>query len=140
MEKHNLFNPKTMIKADDLKLGNYVKVANEYACITCISQEGISCNSDTAAYVFEEFDDIDPIPLSPAILEKCGFEQMEAPRIYGLARYRYYVDCGWFYVLSDSDDEVLLNDEIEYLHQLQNLYYALTTTDLPVNLKIEKKI
>lgn len=69
----------------------------------------------------------DPIPLTPEILEKCGFVKMMG--ILGL----YPID------ISARMEVVIFGGNYEgghdihhiiHLHQLQNLYYALTGTEL----------
>lgn len=89
-------------------------------------------------WIFDDNLNIEPIPLTPEILEKCGFE-----------KYDYYPDCECYkvgnYFVSMSEDiwlhqsigkkqAVILRENMSYLHQLQNLYYALTNTELPITL------
>lgn len=92
-----------------------------------------------------------PIPITPELLLKCGFEKIE----YGLriqrVEYQLLVDpCGivayaeslinkpeWYFA-NTSDDFYQFPLELKYLHQLQNLIFALTNTELEINLTIEK--
>lgn len=75
--------------------------------------------------------DLNPIPLTPKILEKCGFDYDAS---YELPK----VQKGNF-ILWDSCDGTFganfgylmqLDVDVEFLHQLQNLYYALTGEEL----------
>lgn len=80
------------------------------------------------------FDEIYPIPLTPEILEKCGFKG-NYPSIGilgdGPILEIYYKDGGLFFVGS----EFTYNEpKIQYLHQLQNLYFALTGEELAFTL------
>ena len=93
--------------------------------------------------MYFDIDDISPIPLTEEILLKCNIE-----------------DCGMAWSLSDEFDIILqesdnkglwtlanvfvdsysksnylcMGDAFQYVHQLQNLYFALTNTELEINL------
>jgi hypothetical protein len=86
-----------------------------------------------------------PVPLTPEIFEKCGFQCVEG-------FYRKYIneqtaleleDDGHFNVFlrqidNPSDPQhtehlLLLPVELNSLHQLQNLYFALTGEELSIN-------
>ena len=88
-----------------------------------------------------------PIPLTPEILEKCGFEitgiQNDTYTLF-LSEYdstkfsRQRID---FYVDNTHGKVELCRSGVcfkmvpcQYLHQLQNLYFALTGQELTVNL------
>lgn len=114
-----------MIQANELRIGNWV------------SKNGISVRVE---YYFLNDDhyglldggiDYNPIPLTAEILAKCGAQW----------------DGDDYYNLIDSSDEILINwsesglrvDHIElphikYVHQLQNVYFALTGKELEVKL------
>ena len=67
----------------------------------------------------------EPIPLTPEILEKCGLNSPLAV----LSHNRDFVITG-----TEYDYNGVYIGKIEYLHQLQNLYFALTGQELTVNL------
>ena len=83
-----------------------------------------------------------PIPLTPEILTKCGFEKSEyekkeqwlGPEVIRVQPYTKYRIClmvepfGFYY------QEAVIQIRTISLHQLQNLYFALTGTELEVNL------
>lgn len=86
---------------------------------------------------FVEFIDIKPIPLTEEILLKCGFEitrQTEHPNniwtVYGEECKFELEHITSFYLY----DNKCFGTKVQYLHQLQNLYFALTNTELTVNL------
>lgn len=88
-------------------------------------ENGVSYSGNT-------YDRIDPIPLTIEILEKCGFE-LESHD------YKWFllIDCPFkiFYDLEQvCYDSLLLDVRIPYLHQLQNLYFALTGTEINLTL------
>jgi hypothetical protein len=80
-----------------------------------------------------EYQDLDPIILTPQILQKCGF--------------RNFIRDEWIISHSTGHADFELTPQglrlrqptpsripIKYLHQLQNLFFALTGEELEVNL------
>lgn len=120
-----------------LNLVNYqgvVKIVNSIS----ISMVGLSyrMNIDEFEYANIPIKNIKPIPLTEEILLKCGFEYDTLDWLY-LRRKRFNfctdrsVNMGVVYVNINGCD---LGLELEYLHQLQNLYFALTQKELEINL------
>lgn len=109
------------MKANELRIGNWVK--------------GITGNpiklTGADIFVLEQGDDnglCEPIPLTPEVLEKCGFEKslgvyvINKACIFGsLSKINIYIED------YDADYEFTCP---EHLHQLQNLYFALTGEEL----------
>ena len=67
-------------------------------------------------------EDFEPIPLSPEILEKAGFEKCSCG---GWKQGELHLYKGFNYERKRI---------IKYLHQLQNLYFSLTGEELTINL------
>jgi hypothetical protein len=115
-----------MIKPNELRLGNYVHmplIAATPQKIHSFSQMGL-------------YHEYDPIPLTPELLEKAGFRKAS----YYVAAYSRE---GWGIDVNDEGDhyELFINDEagyllgkINYLHQLQNAFFALTGKELTITL------
>lgn len=88
--------------------------------------------------VKRSFENRSPIPLTPDILVKCGFEIVE----FKVHEYRLDIHRSWIMVvkngefnLHDAQDEFYSNYiPIKSLHQLQNLYYSLTGKELEIKL------
>ena len=84
-----------------------------------------------------ELDGISPIPLTPEILEKAGFRQMLTDGWYVLRPdlcfngwangFKYYFPYNYLNMMG-------ADIRVYYLHQLQNLYFALTGQELTINL------
>lgn len=143
-----------MIKANELRIGNKFDVEvpayinHRFTALT-VTQKG--CDTSYADYgqhapplpadgihglMFIRYEEMEPIPLTSDILEKCGFEgtgkrdttwthEKMSPQIeFSKGHYQLFTDEGNF--LSDIN--------IEHLHQLQNLYFALTGEELNVRL------
>lgn len=76
--------------------------------------------------------EINPIPLTKELVLKCGFEEEFGGIIY-YNRNRgieFNFSSGWC-MASIGEYEIT---SVKYLHQLQNLYFALTGEDLEINL------
>jgi hypothetical protein len=112
-----------MINVHELRLGNWVNIWGEPNNIGSLQSNfwGVFINKVGEV----DFKDISPIPLTPEILEKCGFVLMEGSW-YNLL-YIDPVGAGRFKCLYSVP-------YLDYLHQLQNLYFALTGKELEINL------
>lgn len=125
------------MKAQELRIGNWVDIKSFNG------NQGIvrtQFNYDLLRYIHL----CEPIPLTPEILEKCGFEKMEREWY----QKKYFTDCVEVAEemeivhnaktkrcgVRDSDDDdnpyAMTGKIIKYLHQLQNLYFALTGEEL----------
>lgn len=131
-----------MIQANELRIGNYVNeyywnnIKNCYSLelikIKGIYETHIVCNEEDAYNLSE----LKPIPLTEEILFKCGFVE----------EYEDEEDNSYFVNSSVEIMKVLFKQEfflenidnislkIKYLHQLQNLYFALIGKELEINL------
>ena len=117
-----------MINANELRLGNWIKNGfNHPIKINSIISEG-----NTGGYALKT---LSPIPLTAEILEKAGFEKTG----------RYAIGAGG-YITYEKDRVVLLHPksdpfvlafhetQVQSVHQLQNLYFALTGQELEISL------
>lgn len=129
-----------MIKANELRVGNWVLMAHENVpelvnakVIAFISH----ANSRGDNHPFE------PIPLTPEILISAGFvfnEKSQSYRIFShkeewILAAQQTTDKTFFKIglPVDSRSDQYMTDLI-YVHQLQNLYFALAGTELEINL------
>jgi hypothetical protein len=106
------------MKANELRVGNWIIGCN--GKYFQIFEDGMEILMGARNY-----GDFDPIPLTPEILEKAGFEK-------GLNG--YFFRGGVEYNLKRHMLEGFGYCEILYVHQLQNLYYALTGEELNIEL------
>jgi len=134
------------MNANELRIGNWIRFisTDSYEWV-----ENIKSNSINNVILT----DIEPIPLTPEILEKCGFKQLPHYTVQN----NWNISLGRDRVISVANVEtpnemVFINEEqppevkniivarnydydgYTHLHQLQNLYYALTQTELPITL------
>jgi len=135
------------MKANDLRIGNLVLALigkTEYTkeVVKTIFSYGINSNYGDAKYLYDE---IKPIPLTEEWLLKFGFF---------VENYDYSIpisecctvwlklipqdeECTVYSVCATQIDEDELDQnaflsDISYVHQLQNLYYALTNQELTI--------
>lgn len=132
-----------MLEFNELKIGNYVKckVSNDAGFYKVLSLDGWMLQIMLDGVRRGEWypsSKIKPIKLTPETLEKCGFkdEGISKDPILELG------DLGIHLTLPDSNGSMYLTDygehlnipTFKYVHQLQNLYFALTGKELEINL------
>lgn len=120
-----------MLKATELRIGNYF-YSPKYERLFTVSELGLYAvtQPDEDYTTVFKYDKIVGIPLTPEVLEKCGFNHK--------SNNEYVKDNLVFRIL--QNDLILHGFEYDYngvilnrpesLHQLQNLYFALTGTEL----------
>jgi len=112
------------MKAEELRIGNY---ATHLGVVSQLSSVGQWCNITTSA---EEVPvtDLEPIPLTEEWFERLGFNDgsdlQVTENIYLIAMSDNSVK------LAESGNYIGVN--IQYVHQLQNLYFALTQKELTI--------
>lgn len=79
------------------------------------------------------------IPLTPEWLERCGFEKFEDEyadiKVWSKSLIEIALKDGKFYLHASCTDpwyNQCIGEPIEYLHQLQNLFFALTGGELQI--------
>ncbi len=109
--------------ANELRPGNILMRANNWIQLDGAAIRDIEIVPGEAALY-------DRIPLTAAILERCGFRD---------GKIRVSNDVGWAFMLEVDEGEMVLAVkeyalplQCKYLHQLQNLFYALTAEELLV--------
>jgi len=117
-----------MILANELRSGNLLLRNGHWVLI-----DGQAIRDITS--VPGEAETYERIPLNSAVLNRCGFRD---------GSIRVSNDVGWAFKLEIVKGEIVLAVQeyalpvgCKYLHQLQNLYYALTGEELKVSLAVE---
>jgi hypothetical protein len=137
-----------MIDAKELRTGNIIHNGFKPVIVQGVDGEGVilmmRCRGMSIPegphrpeYEWEKlylgFDEALPIPLTPEILEKCGFlagaDHMKGQWVF-VNGASLFPDGQYFTYL----DQRRPLSTVKYLHQLQNLYYRLTGQELEVKL------
>lgn len=151
-----------MIQAKDLRMGNYFletesKIIYKLDCF--YGFESVKPYDPYDDDMYFDIDDISPIPLTEEILLRCGFSVKKSPILDF-----YHISISWngdykeislsielgnqYVYLREQNDELpndrmadniicIFNGDIHgklYLNQLQNIFHALTNTELEINL------
>lgn len=142
------------MKAEELRIGNYVKIdsgigkvvslmSNTF-CNECANDDyNITIEMGDGTFREEEETKVEGIPLTEEILLNCGFEKIN--HIYGYSFYSFNRN-------SLEDEKVYMpldvylnpnyakiakftvQQNVEYVHQLQNLFYAINGKELNIQL------
>lgn len=136
-----------MIIAQDLKIKNIVTLSEDvrremhineiHALNDFFTVETIYSDNEVALKLDDEVvdlaeKDIEPLEINADWLLKLGFEKKKQPgRLYDY----YYIKNGLYFSFIDFHRLVYKNKALEdvkctYVHQLQNLYYSLSGTEL----------
>lgn len=123
-----------MIDTNELRVGSYVNSIFGQTTVYSVSVHKVLIYSADKKTIHNGTKHgIKPISLTPEILEKCGFEHkiLGDEEIDG-GESHYIKNNIWF---CHVDNDWYLSGAIEhkpfnFLHQLQNLYYALAQTEL----------
>jgi len=133
--------------ARELRVGNYILVNNEPTEVDTLEEYEDNVNFGYYAWGEKYYaGDIKPIPLTKEIFLKCGAEKGKGGggsldiHLLGID---FPIISAVVGVVQDARGNILINGKgytytepkIEYLHQLQNFYYANVGEELEVNFK-----
>lgn len=126
------------MEANELRLGSKLRSGVHVITVTGIHRDTILKNKTPHIYVDGyagknycfKLHEISPIELIPEILEECGFNNKGAFYTINNIISFGYTD-GKLHTTYIGDSVI---PPIQYLHQLQNLYFALTSKELEINL------
>jgi hypothetical protein len=122
------------MKATELRIGNWVYSDGQEKQVVGLIGNQIMVVK-TVNGVKNDNDVKDPIPLTEEILLKCGFEFISSQQ-----GQIYYHKDGWIVLQSygkwhySPSLSNTVGKSIDYLHQLQNLYWSLCNEELNVEL------
>jgi len=126
-----------MIKANELRIGNWIywnipeKIGVPHKVLAVKS----NIPNTRPISLGESYDDFLPISLTPETLEKCGFYWSIYHQAHHKENFEFDLQMsyptGW--TLTTFKKGVIISSNILYIHQLQNLYYALTGEELTFN-------
>ena len=122
------------MKQKDLRIGNYIQHGNYVAIV------GPAFFTSWDNYDFEKDGifkpEIQPIPLTEEWLVKFGFEDIYGAFIstkwmwnFQIEKHESFKD-GWIFFIEEEGIVAPPSIKIKYVHQLQNLYFALTGEEI----------
>lgn len=125
----------------ELRIGNFVTWSDDNDILSVLTITGITSpdtvwidwewNDGTKDSTDSGIDDINPIPITPEWLERLGFEKMPPKNhweeYWDKGILRLYITDGKI-----SPIAVIHSKKPKYVHQLQNLFYALTGEELTI--------
>ena len=124
------------LTATELRIGNWVfsKETNNIQKITGLTEDIPFIDSITFDY--QNYDEIEPIPLTEEWLLKFGFEKdgynCEKPFFFYFEKNGIRINNYYGYFLDNPNERVGKRLFIKHVHQLQNLYFALTGEELTI--------
>jgi hypothetical protein len=127
------------MKASELRIGNYIKLMYNYEDFETLQVTLVDISD-----IEKKNGDFEPIPLTEEWLYKFGFVDIDKRdhdyNTYTDSNHDYYLQSdvrrkdGKYTILDNSFDD--LRDftmvDISYVHQLQNMYFALTGEELTI--------
>lgn len=128
------------MKASELRIGNYVweDYGGDYV-VTSIHNKSFETIGLTKPSFKTEgvylVDEIKPILLTEEWLFKFGFSASKTKMlvdVYRIGEYQYMPKYEYFGFTGDTDNKGLIKSDVKYVHQLQNLYFALTGEELRI--------
>ena len=128
----------------ELRIWNYVLFCKAESIITSINNnDEENPYVDLASYDNIPIEDLHPIPLTEEWFMKFGFEkEIDEFDIFSIHNSQYSIQhykngkCIFVYSpineLNSEDEENVIFLQIKHVHQLQNLYFALTGEELTI--------
>jgi hypothetical protein len=125
-----------MMQGSELRIGNWVEVAEIQTVILVVSDTLFQVQGNM---VTNRPNQLDPIRLTPELLEKCDFTKGEPISKGYYIPYSSNQYSNFIINYCPSNNSFWLNGyvydvKIEFLHHLQNIYHALIGQELQVNL------
>lgn len=137
------------MKAQDIRIGNLLTHTNENGTFNIVVKEilesGINTHFNNGTW-FIELDNIKPIPLTEEILLKSGFGMRDDQYFLiiptGVASNSIYLEFeiakgdvfGSMWIDKETKNTRKIFLEIQCIHQLQNLFFALTGEEIKIEL------
>jgi hypothetical protein len=120
-----------MIKSNELRIGNLVSYDGRVFEIDSIAKEFPTLNTIEFGIGVVDWENIEPIPLTDEWLLKMGgnkVNNLDWCIMFGGIEFYCRYNKFWY----SSIGSVYLSDKIQFVHQVQNLFVALTNQELEI--------
>lgn len=120
------------MKAQELRISNVIDFEGRNAIVKEIDSVGVKVVFDDGEDIWIDLFQFQPIPLTEDWLIKFGFEKDEYDPYYDLLFFevRFYEGAYVYNPISEYFPAYGIG--LEYVHELQNLYFALTGEELSI--------
>lgn len=118
---------------NELRIGNLIHVDNHIAKVVSISEMGIATKIVERASQSTNSGSRSPIPLTEEWLIRFGFKLDKDVYLLGLDNVLVIEFLEDYAQLATIDSGLCTGLDIEHVHQLQNLYFALTGEELKLS-------
>ena len=123
------------MKANELRIGNLISDINGNLCLVkTIREDLIIAKYYSVGYCIGDEEQFNKVELTEELLLKFGFEEKSKSKNFYLGSFRFHISKPANYdgfIFCDGYD--VITDRIKYVHQLQNLYFALIGEELILN-------
>lgn len=132
------------MKVEDLRIGNYLTQIDQngekeltyvYGIISDVINPLVNEDYHGGAFGQKRYYqgwNYEPIPLDDEIMERLGFSSKWTKGVFGVATTSEHSDYV-FYQECEENGIAYFPKPLKYVHELQNMYYALTDEELTVN-------
>ena len=117
------------MEANELRIGNYATDSIQTGAITVFNNDACVLKHKSGI-VKCRISDLSPVPLTEEWLLKFGFENFEDNNSLYQKDLLTISICGNIFIEQSEDKYVFFRNKIHSIHQLQNLYFALTGEEL----------
>lgn len=123
------------MKAEELRIGNLIMKDDEAFTVTGVTPRYVSYEHSGELTFNFRLEDVQPILITHEWLEKFGWVWNEECKSYekypnGDTRMNLSLEIGGSYTMFNYVLKAVIAERIYYVHQLQNLYFALTGKEL----------
>lgn len=125
------------MRKEELRIGNFVNT-NDYINLEVlgISSTNVGLKLECTKFISVDYNELKPIPITVDWLLKLGFEYHTFDKNYVIKTKDNWhnsikeIEGDWCYNNDSSDAGCYFVRELKYVHQLQNLYYAINEEEL----------
>lgn len=122
------------MKENELRIGNYIlSVDKKVGSVISLAKEGVGIMITELLFSYEFYEKVRPIPLTEEWLLKFGFVKLDTSDIFYILGYNMQLKVSECLNMVAWHNLMLHDVKIEYVHQLQNLYFALTGEELKID-------